>query len=61
LIIKKLIAYPFVHLFYYLGDFVSRFNNFIKWTDLGYKIYGKFMFWSMELNDWAGLNIWKKN
>lgn len=48
---KKLIAYIPAHLIYYLGHLCSKIG-------LG-MAYQRLMLWSVAINDWADLEIWK--
>ena len=45
------------HVFYYLGDFVSRLMYW-DWLGFLYPVYNKLMIWSSDLDE-EGV-IWKK-
>jgi hypothetical protein len=64
-ILRKIVAWlPMVTL-YYFGHYVSVVMNALPdsvptlaWDAL-YRVYNRCMIWSLELNDWAGFDLWK--
>lgn len=66
--IKKVIAYIPCHVFYYLGDIVSKIMQKIPDGDeyeilaySAYDIYNGLMLWSIWWNDFGGLEVWKNS
>jgi len=57
--IKKIIAYVPMRIFFYLGHWISIP---IHKYDLGrlYLVYNTLMGWSFRLNEWAGFDYWTK-
>ena len=56
---KKLIGWPVGWALFWIGDGFSFLCNRYNWLSWMYIPYNKFMIWSVYVNDWAGLDIWK--
>ena len=66
---RKIVAWPLVQAFYYIGHwaylFIDRLDDGNDEEpgpvfNTGFRIYQGAMAWSWRLNDWAGLNVWKR-
>lgn len=44
---------------FWLGHGVSKLFEVFEGGWL-YSIYNRFMLWSLDINDWAGLDVWSK-
>lgn len=55
---KKVLAWPAMYTCFWLGHFVSKLMHC---EPLGrmYPVYNRLMMWSVDLNDWAGFDLWK--
>lgn len=65
---KKMVAWLPMWTCYLIGDLASKALDLIPdsdlWEWLGsgiYRIYNRCMFWSLNLNDWAGFTLWRDN
>jgi hypothetical protein len=54
---RRLFAWWLSHTAYCLGNVVSLLMRACDRCHL-YPIYSQLMVWSMELNDWGGLELW---
>lgn len=54
---RKTIAWPLVWACYLAGDAIGRLSRGYRWRTYG--VYNTLMVWSYELNEWAGLSVWK--
>jgi hypothetical protein len=56
---KKAIAWVGCQVTFWLGHGISRiYNN--RWLAWLYPVYNRLMIWSLDINDWGGLKIWKE-
>lgn len=56
---KKLVAWPLCQATYWLGDLCSKICH--RWDiECCCHLYQVFMGWSVSLNDWGGLRVWRK-
>jgi hypothetical protein len=55
--IKKLIGNSVGWTCYYLGHWYSIPMEHFEW--IPFEPYRRLMQWSYQINDWAGINIWK--
>jgi hypothetical protein len=54
------IAWPLAYGCFWTGDFVSRLAELGDgWFGRFYPLYNRLMLWSLRLNDWGGLRLWK--
>ena len=57
---KKIIAYIPCQVCFYIGHWTSMLIRFDCMSFL-YPVYNRFMLWSCDISDWAGLNMWQDN
>lgn len=72
--LKKIVGWPTAYLLYIIGDVVSKVINVVDvYTpeqrlydlradlviDILYPMYRRAVLWSVRINDWAGLSLWK--
>lgn len=58
---KKLIAFPLIHLTYWLGDIWSKIAYKFDTWEFAFNVYQKFMDISLRLEEWNDTQyIWKK-
>jgi hypothetical protein len=57
---RAVIAWPLAYGCFWTGDFVSRLAELGDgWFGRFYPLYNRLMLWSLRLNDWGGLRLWK--
>jgi len=56
---KKIIGFLPCWGCFWLGHWISLLFEVFEWGWL-YSIYNGLMLWSLNINDWAGLDVWSK-
>lgn len=69
---KKILGWPLVYICYHLGDWFYKLGNIVPYNPrydkifqpiyswISFKPYQYFMMKSFNIDNWAGLDFWKK-